>query len=523
MCQGTLNAQSVLEGEVSFVTSGNTYVRFTSTENISEKDTLWINQGGVLKACLIVKQKSSSSCVCEKLDDCSFQAGDKIVYKQRTIKVELEDKEEDLIEEKDGIEEKPFLEVEEKFESETRQLKLQKINARLSASTYSTLDDRENRHRGMMRFSLNAFNLNDSRFSFETYLNLRQEFTSDSVQTNVNRQNFRIYNVAVSYDLDSLSRLTLGRKINRKMSSIGAIDGLQLDKSFNDFFAGFVLGFRPDHTQFNLNTNLLQYGVYAGKNIRSNKAYGQLTFGILEQRNNGFIDRRYAYGQFNSSLFRKLNIFTSAEMDLYSKVNEVETLKPRLTNLYASLNYRFSRKISLMLSYDSRKNIIFYETFRTEVDRLLADDEARQGVRLRLSVRPMRMLYVGLSYSRRFQSNSDDKFDNINAFASISRLPGIGGRISITFNRNTSSYLQSQIYSARYNTSLIPRKLDLDLYYRRVDYLYLNYENRLQQQYYGAGLNWRIAKSLSLNVFGEMTQSDGRDRFRINTKLIKRF
>ncbi len=520
----TLSAQTISEGEVSFVTSGNVYVRFSNTDNINENDTLSFLVEGIYKSCLIVKQKSSSSCVCTQINDCEFKKGDKIFFEEKAVfnieqevvnEIEVEAEEPTIYREENSFNDDVIPRV--------KKLKLQKINARLSAATYSSIDENDNRNRAMMRFSMNAFNINDSKWSFETYTNYRHEFSSDTSFSARSNKQFRIYNAALSYDLDSLSRITLGRKVNRKMSSIGAIDGLQLDKSFGDFYTGLVVGFRPDHTRFDLNTNLLEYGLYVGKDIRSQNVNGQITIGVLEQKNNGFTDRRYTYAQFNTSLFRKLNVFTSAEMDLYSKVNEIAEFKPRLTNLYVSLNYRFSRKISLMVSYDARRNIIFYETFQTEIERLLADDEAREGIRTRLSFRPFRFVYLGLSYSKRFQSGSSNKFDNINGFVSFSKIPVIGGRVSLTYNLNKSSYLESKIYSVRYNRSLVPRKLDFNFYFRYVDYLYLNYENTLQQQFFGSGLSYRISKSLSLSLFGELSQYSDRNRMRLNTKLIKRF
>lgn len=519
----TLNAQIMPEGEVSFVTSGNVYVRFSNTDMIGKNDTLSFFNNGQYEPCLVVNQKSSSSCVCKKIYDCDLQKGDKIFFTKKE-----EDKKEDepIPDILDDLNES-LIQLEEDTLTydveENKKFEIQKINGRISAATYSTIDDNDSRNRAMMRFSLNAFNINDSKWSFETYSNYRYEFSSDTSFSARSNKQFRIYNAALTYDLDSLSRITFGRKVNRKMSSIGAIDGLQLDKALGSFYTGLVIGFRPDHTRFDLNTNLLQYGLYVGKDIRSRKANGQITIGVLEQKNNGFTDRRYTYAQFNTSLFRKLNVFASAEMDLYSKVNEIAEFKPRLTNLYLSVNYRFSRKISLMVSYDSRRNIIFYETFQTEIERLLADDEARQGIRMRLSVRPIRFVYLGLSYSKRFQFGSSNKFDNINGFVSFSKLPTVGGRVSLTFNRNTSSYLQSQIYSARYNRSIVPRKLDLDLYFRYVNYLYLNYENTIQQQFMGAGLNYRITKRLSLSLFGELSKYSNKNRLRLNTKIIKRF
>ena len=93
----------------------------------------------------------------------------------------------------------------------------------MSAASYSTLSSlREDRHRIMYRFSLNADHLFESKFSLETYLVYRQYLNSGTS----NRKNiFNLYNLAVRYDIDPSLSVVFGRKINNKISSVGAIDG----------------------------------------------------------------------------------------------------------------------------------------------------------------------------------------------------------------------------------------------------------------------------------------------------------
>ena len=52
----------ILIGQISFLTSNNIYVKFDTTSKISPGDTLHLSNTN--SACLLVKSKSSSSCVC---------------------------------------------------------------------------------------------------------------------------------------------------------------------------------------------------------------------------------------------------------------------------------------------------------------------------------------------------------------------------------------------------------------------------------------------------------------------------
>ena len=46
----------------------------------------------------------------------------------------------------------------------------------------------------------------------------------------------KIYNLSASYAINETMSLSFGRKINPKLSSVGAIDGLQFEKKFKDEF-----------------------------------------------------------------------------------------------------------------------------------------------------------------------------------------------------------------------------------------------------------------------------------------------
>ena len=127
---------------------------------------------------------------------------------------------------------------------------------------------------------------------------------------------------------------------------------------------------------------------------------------FMEQMNNWKTDRRFLYFQHSNTLVKNLNLFTTLEADLYQLVkdsqnNETYQNKFSLTGLYVSLSYRPTGKLSLSGSYDARKNVMYYETYKTYVDRIL-EDELRQGFRLQASYRITRDLTFGLQSGYRF-------------------------------------------------------------------------------------------------------------------------
>ncbi len=511
-------------GVVTFKASENIYVRFSDTEMINVGDTLYANNAGILSPCMTVTNKSSSSCICVKLDNCEIEVDDTVVFQKKK-----REQEEKIINDLPSDPEIIVDEQNETLKEDDSSLSIgpykQKIRARASAATYSNLSNEENkdRHRTLLRFSIDANNLNNSKLSLEAYVNYRKNFIEVDLPADYQTSFVNVYNLAATYDIDSTMSISLGRKINRKISSIGPIDGIQVDKYFKNFYLGGVAGFKPDFSGFEFNSDLYEFGGYIGHQKSNKSLYTMTTFGLFEQHNGGPIDRRYAYLQHSSTLWRKVSFFTSAEVDIYDKINGVISSNPRLTNIYLSTRYRVNRGLSLSLSYDARKRIIYYETLRTEVERLLADDQQRQGIRGRINFKPFKYINTAISYGKRFQSDNQNKSNNINASISHSKLPVIKGRFSFSLNMNESNYLKSKIMSFRYSRPIIKRKLQGDFYFRTVKYDYGSSEFSSSQNYYGANLSLRLTKSLRLSILGEISNRETNQRIRINTKLIKRF
>lgn len=502
-----------LTGEVTFLTSRNVYVKFASTDDILPGDTLQLASNNA--PCLTVENKSSSSLVCVILNGCEIAKGDLVTYqvKQSAVIPEPEE-EEEVVEVPD-----PEPVVEEEDEPTVKQ----KIRGRLSIAENSNIGNmRDDRHRLMARFSLDANNIAGSGFSVESFMNYRKIFTGQDSAYKLPTSFLRVYNLAVRYDLPEMT-IAIGRRINPRISSIGAIDGIQFEKRWDNLYLGAIAGSRPDQISFGYNSKLLQVGGYVGLQTAKDGFRSTTTVGLIEQFNGGKTDRRYTYLQHSSTIAQNLNLFSSVELDLYSLRDSVVSTTPRLTNLYVSASYRFNRAISLMASYDSRKRIVFYETFQTEIERLLDDDIARQGLRLRLNVRPIKYVNVGISGSRRFQSDLQNQSDNLNGYISYSKIPAVGGRISVNYNYNQSQYLTSTALSIRHSRSMLDNKLSADFYYRMGGYTFLTSETPLVQHYFGTNLSYSLSRKILIGAAVERATVNGEENYRLQFKLVNRF
>lgn len=524
-----LNGQEVtlLEGVVTFRAAENVYVRFENTELISSGDTIHSNNN-FSEPCLVVIRKSSSSIVCHNINNCLVGKNDTVFFRYISlpdIEKEIEELDpnlqaEEISKEIEAGEYKNLTEIKKQ-----NQRFDEKISGRISAasqSNFSNIGDQD-RHRILMRFTLNADHISNSKFSMQSYINYRKNYISSNIDYSRPTSFYNVYNLALTYQLDSLSRITLGRKINQKVSSIGPIDGLQVEKYLGHFFIGSILGFKPDISNFGFNSDLLEYGGYVGYDIAGKNIYSLSTFGLLEQRKSGSTDRRYGYFQHSSTYSNNISFFTSAEIDLFENIGGVSSTNLRLSNIYTSIRIKPLKKLSVTISYDARKRIILYETFRTDIEQLLADDQARQGLRLRINVNPLKNITGGFSFSKRFQNDSENKSDNFNVYISHSRLPTLNGRMVINLNKNKSNYLESTLYSMRYSRQLMKNSIEGEFYYRLVYYNYFTSESKSEQQFFGSGFSFRISKNLVLSILGEYSTRDVQDNLRLNTRIIKRF
>jgi hypothetical protein len=510
-CSFGQDNQGTQSGTVTFVTSNNVYVKFDTTDSIAIGDELFFNGS----PCLKVSEKSSSSVVCALINDCVIDKDATITHisiKDVEITTEaIEGNVDEII---------PAETVQPKEPPESKKsLYNENVRGRISLASYNNFSNlRENRHRLLTRFSLNANHINDGKFSIESNLAYRSELETPpnySGRTSI----FNIYNLNGTYEATPSLSVSLGRKINAKASTFGANDGLQVEKYFGNFYLGGVVGFRPDFQDYGFNSDLLQYGGYMGIESSSENFYSTTTLGAMEQTNAGATDRRYLFLQHSSTINNNLNIFSSMEMDIFGNSGT----STRLTNLFLSARYRFSRAVNLMVSYDSRKRIIYYETFQNDIERILDEDLARQGIRVRINVRPIKVIWAGASYNTRFQGGDQNKSDNIYGYVTLTKIPKLGGSINVSYSMNSSRYLNSNIFAARHSRQLVKNKLSADFYFRMADYDYKNQSTQYKQNYYGLQLGYSISRSWQLSFSSELATLDQENSMRFYTQLTKRF
>ena len=368
---------------------------------------------------------------------------------------------------------------------------------------------------------MNVRNIASTAFSAETYVTYRHRYGIDQVSTGF-YDDFKIFGLALSYDNGGRWYGSLGRKMNPFIANMGAIDGLQAVVRMGRYQLGGFAGTRPDFNDFSFNAKLPQFGAFVVRTDTLGGQAAQTSLAVAEQMNDFRTDRRFVYLQHNNSLFKNMNLFLSTEVDLFKKVDSVSSTKPALTSLYLSLRYRILKNLTLSGSYDNRRNVIYYESYQTYIDQLLAQ-ETRQGFRLQATYNPVKFVSVNASAFLRYQGSNPQPTRNYVTAVNMTNLAGKGSYLSLSLNLLESYYFKGTITGFRLSESLFKGKLNAEVNYRHVNYSFFANESSLVQDIAGLNVSVNLLRMTSLTASYEGTFQQSGDWHRYFVTIIQRF
>ena len=260
-----------------------------------------------------------------------------------------------------------------------------------------------------------------------------------------------------------------------------------------------------DYFDYSFNPNLLQIGAFVSHNIQKENVNMLTSLAVFNQMNNFKTDRRFAYLQHSNSLLKNLDLFCSFEIDLYSKIDSIQTNTFNLTSTYISLRYRPWSQLTMSVSYDARQNIYYYETFKNQIDSIL-DRTTRQGFRFSTIIRPFKYFILGGNAGYRlptYQRTDAVASTNINAYMSYTNLPfDIYGTITATNFKASST--NGSVYGISLNRDFMSGEINAGMEYRIANYQFMR-ATPLNQNIAELRLSWRIAKKTILSADFEAT------------------
>ncbi len=494
----------VYEGKVEYISSQFIYVQFGNTEGLQVGDTLSVKKNGKYFPQLVIESLSSRSCATKSIKG-KIEKGTEIFG---FTKIDIKEKEELALADSKNDNQQ----INEIVKVDTAEFigfkKLDKgVYGRFSLSSYSNLSNSPNRfdyQNWRYSLSLNADNISNSNFSFSNYITFRYRADEWNYIKNNISDGLKIYDLSVKYDFSATTNVLFGRKINRKVANIGAVDGIQFETKIKKFILGGIIGSRPDYKNYGSNINLLQFGGYVNRNDSVGSGTMQNTISLFQQMNNSATDRRFIYLQHTNNILPKTNIFLSSEVDLFENINNNIKNDFRFTSLYLSLRYSPYRWISTSLSYDARKNVIYYETFKNYADQL-AESALRQGFRFRVNLRPIKYVFLSAYTGYRFRDSDVKPTRNFGGSITHSRIPYFNLSANLSYINLSTNYLNGNIIGLRLSKDLFDGFIYTTLGYRNVDYTFTSNDSKLKQDIVQLDLSFRINKSISFSINFEGT------------------
>jgi len=473
-------------GVVTFISSQHYYVKFQSTENIALGDTLF--NFSTDKVIGIVEFKSSTSVAIKKLSEAKIND---TLYLWKQLSQPLT---EEIKSEKDSS---SILNLQdEKSTQPPIQSDKKTYNLRMSVQSYGDLNDLENTSRYRYSFNYEKENFFSNNLNFRTYFILNYNPRFQKVSNKV-EEILKIYELSTDLKFSESSLIRIGRSLNYYLFAMGPVDGVQYQYNSSKNTFGVIVGSRPDYFNYWFNFKLIQYGAFFNRVDSLGTKTMDNTISFIEQTNNLQPDRRFIYLQHRNDLIPLTNLFLSSEIDFFLVNKGVIKNEINLTSIFAMLNFRPMRQISINLSYDSRRNVYYLVSFKNSIDTLL-ENALRQGLRISLMLRPFNIFFINLQFSTRQIKNDSKASQSYIGTIGMNDVPYLKSNLSMSLNHYKTPFINGNNYSLSLMKYLF-NDLMINTNFKVYEYNYLSVKKLLIDRYIELGVYINLIKNLSLS------------------------
>ena len=507
-----------IPGTIIYISSQNFYVRFENTVRVTVGDTIYLSETGTEVG--IVKYLSSQSAACSYLATTGIDLNSQVYIRTKKndsgsqpTKQNADENDPSLWNDLNAT--KTVNTVSENNFNLSGRVSVRSFTNYTTSSTHA-----QNQYwRYGLSLRSNKVGVKNLEFQSSAMYGYRADKWKNAGSV---WNNLKIYDFFFSYKPSASFTLQAGRVRNQNLYSLSTFDGVLFDYTFSKFTIGTFVGSHPGWQNMGVNIKLMQYGAFLSREDSIGKLRMSNNISFANQTNSGKTDRRFLYFLHRTRL-TNFSFALSSEFDLYQvELNSAKSVfEP--TSIYASILYRFDNKLSFDLSYDARKTIYYFESFKSTIDSIL-DSRMRQGVRLGASYRWSRTLSVGLNGG--FTKQNDDLHPSFYAGTSvaINEISNLNFSLIGDLTYLQSNYLNGFAYGIKINKSFLLNYLNMGLGLRRVDYLLVrNTSDGVAQNILNADVRLQLLNSLYFNLVYEFVSEKRATTNRIFIGLSQSF
>jgi len=360
----------------------------------------------------------------------------------------------------------------------------------------------------------------DIPLTFDFYGNIRmQAYGNESPFSRSARNQSRIYRLSLEYN-DGMNIASLGRIVPTFSPTLGAIDGVLLARRVGNVLVGSSFGFQPGFSQRGTDTDYRKGAAFVSFEMNG-ASTGSVTATYARSYFQTTLDREVASVYAYFMALGRLSVYANSEVDLRKKSGDGYILSPSLTTIFMTVNYRFTRVLSLGIGGDASRPLYTYQAARAIPDSLI-NRTLRAGVTFHMNL----YLPGGISlYNTYTPRSGDGSFaKNYSDYASLTfsniASSGITLRSNVNFNENEftrstgyGGFLQHHFFDS----------FDLTLRYQQYMHTVKRLGERNTSTTLGADLIVPITRSLSLMTSYDRLRGYGADSHSVFAEFSVRF
>lgn len=308
-----------------------------------------------------------------------------------------------------------------------------------------------------MRLNLRARQINGGDWSLRVRSRGQYDQRSRDYSTGAPSDEFvnRIYEASATYgNEDSRWQVQFGRILPRRLTRVGYLDGATADLRLGDsWHTGILAGAKPRWQFQEKQMSLQKYGSYLGFEIDRDQLRAEQYLALVGEYHGGTISRELLHLHGNLRQGSKWGLYHQLEFDINRGWRQEKSGRSvALSSIYLNARHRFSRRVALSVSYDSRQNYWTYEQ-QTVADSLF-DDELRRGLRTRLSLRLPARIVLNSELGYRKGSDESEATKSYSLYLSKSSLVLRGLNLSARLSAFTGPNSSGNTYTLRLNHQL---------------------------------------------------------------------